>query len=64
MTEAESLVLEPGRTAVMASGALHLMLRGVRPELTSGDSLPLELTLALAGRVVVSVPVVAVADAP
>ncbi|MGE0556202.1 MAG: copper chaperone PCu(A)C [Gemmatimonadales bacterium] len=64
MTEAERLVLEPGRTAVMASGGLHLMLRGVAPALAPGDSLPLELILALAGRVVVSVPVVAFADAP
>ena len=61
MTAVESLDLAPGGTVEMAPGGLHIMLTRLKSPLKQGDKLHLELTLAKAGKLVVDVPVKAVA---
>lgn len=64
MVHQSELVLEPGRTVRMKSGALHLMLSQVSAPLAPGDSLPLEVELVGQRRVRVVVPVIAFGDQP
>lgn len=64
MREVPRLVLEPGATVSMQSGGTHLMLSGVSRDLAAGDHLPLEIVLARAGPIEVTVPVVGFGEKP
>lgn len=64
MMELPFLVLEPRTTASMESGGTHLMLSGVSRELAAGDHLPLEIVLAQAGTMVVTLPVLGFGEKP
>jgi copper(I)-binding protein len=45
----DGLTIEPGQSAVLKPGGLHLMLTGLKQPLRTGDSFPLFLTFAKAG---------------
>ncbi|MEZ4456177.1 MAG: copper chaperone PCu(A)C [Gemmatimonadales bacterium] len=62
MVPVETLTVPAGGTLRMQSGGVHLMLHGVEPALAAGDSLALVVSLARAGPIRVTVPVVGFAD--
>jgi copper(I)-binding protein len=48
------LVIEPGKTAKLAPGGLHLMMLELKGQLKQGDKLPVTLQFEKAGKVQVS----------
>jgi copper(I)-binding protein len=48
------LVIEPGKTAKLAPGGLHLMMLELKAQLKQGDKLPVTLQFEKAGKVQVS----------
>lgn len=57
MVAVNSIEVQPGKTVDLAPGGLHVMLIGLKKPLKEGESFPLELTFAQAGKVTVSVDV-------
>jgi copper(I)-binding protein len=57
MHRVENLDIEPDTPVVFEPGGLHLMVIGLKRPLKSGDSLPLELNFAHAGKLTLEVPV-------
>jgi copper(I)-binding protein len=49
----EGVEIPPGGTVRLAPGGLHLMLMGPNKAFVEGDRIPLTLTFAKAGKVVV-----------
>jgi copper(I)-binding protein len=60
MVAVSSIEVQPGKTVAMGPGGLHVMLIGLNGPLKEGTSFPLELTFAQAGKVTVTVDVMAV----
>lgn len=57
MRHQEELVLPPGERVVMRSGQLHLMLEGVKREMSPGDSVRVTLILRGDRSVTIVLPV-------
>ena len=57
MQAQESLALDPGQTALLAPGARHLMLFGLKRALREGEQVPFELSLQSGESVRVSAEV-------
>ncbi len=59
MRPLSELTVEPGQSVRLAPGGLHVMLMGLRHPLEVGDTFPLTLIFAQAGRVSVTATVAA-----
>ena len=51
MRPVSTLQIEPGRPVTLAPGSYHIMLMGLKQNLSKGDSFPITLTFAKAGPV-------------
>jgi copper(I)-binding protein len=57
MRPVSAIDVKPGATVTLKPGGLHLMLMGVKQPLTEGQSFPMTLTFAKAGKVETTVAV-------
>lgn len=57
MRKVDSLELPPGGDVVLAPGGLHLMLIGLKHQLTDGETFPVELTFEHAGSTTIEIQV-------
>ncbi len=57
MRRIEAVEIAPGTPTVLAPGGLHIMLMGVQGKLVEGQTMPLELTFATAGKIELEVPI-------
>ncbi|HTH15224.1 MAG TPA: copper chaperone PCu(A)C [Magnetospirillum sp.] len=57
MVAIQSVEVQPGKTVDLAPGGLHVMLIGLNKPLKEGDSFPMVLDFAKAGKVTVTVDV-------
>jgi periplasmic copper chaperone A len=61
---ANGLAIPAGGTVVLKPGSYHIMLIGLKKPLKAGETVPLTLTFAKAGKVSVKVPVQAMGAMP
>ena len=57
MRPLEAVEIHPGKPAILAPGAIHIMLMGLAHALEEGSSFPLTLTFEKAGSLEIDVPV-------
>lgn len=60
MVAVSNIEIQPGKTVSLAPGGLHIMLIGLHKPLTQGETFPLTLDFARAGKVTVTVDVAAI----
>jgi copper(I)-binding protein len=61
MRRVEAVEVAPGAPTVLQPGGLHLMLTGLKDELTEGATLPLTITFEKSGSAQIEVPVLGLA---
>lgn len=57
MRPVESLEIEPGKSAILKPGSMHIMLMGLARPLKQGESFPMTLAFEHAGKIKVEIPV-------
>lgn len=62
MRPVEAIEVKPGETAVLEPGGFHIMLMGLKEELTAGDAVPLTLTFEKAGDVTLDIQIKGLRD--